>query len=163
MRRVSHFRYALAFLALLLWLAAGCSDDDNPAGDTNEDHLHAAGVMLIHGTDTLVTAEGTVVTGSVSVTAGDTLGPCEVWFFDPDSGWYHPEEEPSLDHDHELLIDVEDETIVSVILGEEVAGADPWSAFFAGRQSGATVMRVKIMHLDHPDYTSPELPVLVTP
>ncbi len=167
MRRIfdSFAIFVLPFSFLLLF-AVGCSDDDNPAGGdpSDEGHMRAVGVMLIHGTDTLVTADGTVVTGEIHVHAGDTLGPCAVWFLDPDSGWYHPvEEHTTLDHDHELLIEAENAAFVNVILGEEVTGGDPWSAYFAGLQEGTTAIRVKILHMDHPDYTSPQLPISVTP
>ena len=160
--RFTYFRRTRCMLALslaALFVISGCSDDDNPAGNNPQDqhHLHAVGVRLIHDSDTLVTADGTNVTGEIEIHEGDTLGPCLVWFLDPDSGWYHPAEHA----DHHLQIDVTASNIVQAILGETITGADPWSCSFIGLEHGETTVRVKILHVDHPDYTSPLLPVHV--
>lgn len=155
----------LLLACFALFVISGCSDDDNPAGSdpTDTDHLRAVGVMLIEGTDTLVTADGTAVSGEIHIHHEESVGPCMVWFLDPDSGWYHPTEEAtsSLDHDHELAIELTDPSIASVELGEEIHGADPWSVSFTGLLEGETSFRVKIIHVDHPDYTSPLLPLHV--
>jgi hypothetical protein len=148
-----------------LFLISGCSDDDNPAGGepSDEDHLRAVGVMLTSGSDTLVIADGTVVTGEVEVLHEASVGPCVVWFLDPDSGWYHPLEEASssLDDNHTLTIEITDPSVASATLGADVSGGDPWSVTFNGLLAGVTSLRVKIVHNDHPDYTSPLLPLHV--
>jgi len=146
-------------LALFLstgFLASGCSDDDNPASSDESAHMDAVGVALVMGGDTLVmaaTAEPTEVSGELEVYEGASTGPVLVHFLDDEGHWFRPEADP--DGDHTLDI-VTNELMASIELDQA-----SWAFTVTGVGEGETAMRVKILHLGHEDYVSPELPVHV--
>ncbi|MBK6767001.1 MAG: hypothetical protein IPG71_12080 [bacterium] len=155
-------QFALAFLIL----AVGCSDEeDNPAGN-DTDHAEAYGCALVVGTDTLAIADSSAVTGGLEVTAGDTLGPVAVWFLDEHGDWFRPEHDhvvPLDDETHELDVRLTDTNLASVRLGHEISEELEWAFFLDGSQSGATTLRIAILHEGHDDFTSALIPVAINP
>lgn len=147
-----------AFAGLLF--IGGCGDaDDNPATH-HHNHLEAVGTRLIHESDTLCTVDGTAVSGGLALTAGDTLQPIQVWFLDEDGDWLQPDSD---DTDHALDIQVADTSVAKIVLGRNLAAPHTaWSIAAVGRAAGTTSVRMIVIHEDHPDYTSPEIPVTVT-
>jgi len=169
MFRSLNSRSTLCALALTcLFSFAGCSNsDDNPAGDDG-DHAEAFGTALIVGSDTLVIADGNVVTGSLAVTFPDTLGPIQVWFLDEDGEWFRPEA-----HDHgplassedevvELDVRIENEAMASARLGHEDGEEWEWAFYLNSITTGTTTLRIALLHEGHDDYVSPQIPVVVT-
>lgn len=143
---------ALALLCLLCFV--GCSNsDDNPAGDDG-DHAEVFGVQLLLGNDTLAVADGTIVTGGVSVAVGDTLGPIAVWFSDEDSHWNLGASEEGTSLDIRLQSDIPALAIKS--------DTSEWHFNLAGVADGTTALRVVILHEGHDDFVSPQIPVVVT-
>lgn len=158
---LSLFALACAFAFFI-----GCSDDDdNPAGD-DSDHAEAFGCILIFGTDTLATADTSAVTGSISLSVNDTLGPIEVWFLDENGELFRPEHDVAgpLDvEEHELDIRVANSTIAVARLGHEISEELEWAFYLDGLSAGATTLRVVILHEGHDDFTSALFPLTVTP
>lgn len=153
-------------LAVVFALFVGCSEDeDNPAGEDSE-HAEAYGCVLIFGSDTLVTADTTAVTGGLTVAVDDTLGPIEVWFLDEDGDLFRPEHDDAgpLDHEeHELDIRIEDGTLATASLGHEISEEFEWAFYLNGLSAGTTTLRVAILHEGHDDFTSALIPLTVTP
>ncbi|NUO18217.1 hypothetical protein HUU59_02040 [bacterium] len=157
---------SLFVFACAIALFIGCSnDDDNPAGD-DSDHAEAFGCVLILGTDTLATADTSAVTGSISLSVNDTLGPIEVWFLDENGELFRPEHDVAgpLDvEEHGLDIRVANTTIADARLGHEVSEDIEWAFYLDGLSEGATTLRVVILHEGHDDFTSALFPLTVTP
>ena len=168
--RLTRYTVSLFLMVLLLAGFAGCSDDDNPADTSeNEHHLESVGVRVLDSdNNVLVEANGTEVTGSIEVHEGGESGFLTVLFLDPDTDeWYDPEDretghEEGEDHHHELVVTLTDTDLLSVTLGEEIENAaTEWGFLLEGLEHGETTLRIQIYHEDHPDYTSPLLPVAV--
>ncbi len=148
------FRGRLLPLTLLLAgaLFVSCDDDDNPASEHGE-HLDAIGVALVMAGDTLVKAEGTTVSGELEVHEGETLGPLLVHFLSDEGEWFRPD----ADAGSEYSLDVDANGLVVHV---DVNAAD-WSFTVEGEEEAETVLVIHILHEDHADYTSPELPLHV--
>jgi hypothetical protein len=146
-------------LALFLstgFLASGCSDDDNPASSDESAHMDAVGVALVMGGDTLVmaaTADPTEVSGELELHEGESAGPVLVHFLDDEGHWFRPDADPDGDHTLDIATN---ELMLSIELDQA-----EWAFTATGLAEGETAMRVKILHLGHEDYVSPELPVHV--
>lgn len=163
-------RFALVLVAFVL-VFAGCSEDDNPAGsnDEEENHLEAVGVRVLDADGTvLVEADGTEVSGEIHIHEGESTDFLTVLFLDPDTGdWYDPEDregehEEGEEHHHELVVTATDGEIVSATMADDIPdAATEWGFVLDGLEHGETTIRVQIYHEDHPDYTSPQLPVHV--
>lgn len=157
---LSLFALACAFAFFI-----GCSDDnDNPAGD-DSDHAEAFGCILILGTDTLATADTSAVTGSITLSVNDTLGPVEVWFLNEDGELFRPEHEEAVPLDqegHELDIRVGNSTIASARLGHDISEELEWAFYLDGLSAGETTLRVVILHEGHDDFTSAQFSLTVT-
>jgi hypothetical protein len=145
---------ALGLMACSLAFWAGCSDDDDH--DDHGHHLEAVGTMLVHGNDTLLVAVGADpagVVGELHVYEGETLGPLLIHFLDEEGHWYRPEAEPGGAHSLEILHN-------QLMIQLAVEPSD-WSFSVTGLEEGETTIVVRILHDDHADYVSPELPVHV--
>lgn len=161
----SNTRLALLFLlaSAFVFFISCSDDDDNPVNNSTSPHLEAVGAMLIYDTDTLVTVNGTSVEGELEVHEGDTLGPINVLFLHPDGYWYDPSELSSENEtSHLLVVDEYDADITNAIIGTALSGNnDPWAFGVVGVEAGETTARVKIFHIDHPDYVSPLIDIHV--
>lgn len=169
MRRKNWTRPFAVVLMLGLLFVAGCSEDDNPADSSGEEnHLEAVGVRILDGDGMVVAeADGTELTGSI--TLGEGLASFySVHFLDPDSGeWFDPEEregghEEGEEHTHELVVTATSTDIALITMGEDLTDAPTeWGFQLTAGSVGETTIRVEIYHEDHPDYSSPLIPVVV--
>lgn len=143
-----------AAVGTLLGLSA-CGED-NPAdpGDELCGHFDADGVLLEHDGATLVSQWEGVVEGEVEIGVGATLA-ISVVFLDPDSARGTP---GAACTDQLLDVEVEDEGVVTATLD---APEGKWSFHLQGVSAGETTVTVRILHVDHPDFTSLDLPVHV--
>lgn len=170
MRSLFFMSIKVLVAGLLLFTMAGCSDDGNPADSgENENHLESVGVRILDTDSTVVAeADGTDVSGSITLSNGAVSAFYTVHFLDPDSGeWYDPEEREAEhvegeEHSHELVATLTDDALATVTMGEEIADAPThWGFQLEGVATGETTFRVEIYHEDHPDYTSPLIPLVV--
>lgn len=149
------FKFTLFIVtALSILLFAGCSDDDNPVNEDDSHHLEANGVMLISGTDTLVvaaTANEDDVVGEIHLHEGEETDDITVRFLNDEGEWIEPEAD---DDDHALDIVIGNGDIIE-------AHVHDWEFHLDGLEEGETWIRVRVMHDDHADYVSPQLPVHV--
>ncbi|MCA9759512.1 MAG: hypothetical protein KDA27_27200, partial [Candidatus Eisenbacteria bacterium] len=134
----------------------GCSDD-NPAdpgpGETC-DHFDADGVVLEAEGETVVSQWEGDVSGEVELELEESRA-ISVVFLDPDSTRGVPADACE---DQYLEVTVDDESIATVNLD---APDGRWSFTITGASEGETSIRVRIIHVDHSDFTSLELPVVV--
>jgi len=160
--------FVYMFILGFALVSAGCGAD-NPLDDSNTDehHLEAFGVQVYDGTDLLVEADGTDVTGSFAVTVGDTTDWLSILFLGEDGEWYDPEEKLAEEengeeevHEVSLAITTSDDEIV-VVAGDHESGTE-WQFRVVGVSAGEAALRVTTLHGDHEDYVSPEFAVTVT-
>ncbi len=145
---------AVALFCALLTLN-GCSDD-NPADPTVDgcSHFDADGVILeVDGKHLVAQWEGSI-DGEVEVEQGSEID-IDVMFLTPDSS----RAVPSADCDDQSLeVIVDDEKVATVSTS---AASGRWSFRLTGVEAGETSVSVRIIHIDHPDFTSLDLPVHV--
>jgi len=145
--------WPLLVTLLFLWLGS-C---DNPVttdqrADCN--HVDAEGLVIERGTSPVAVQWLGTVDGAVELDYGRRSGEMAVTFLDPDSsrvlgravcgqslGWV-----------------VEDTAIVSI---EPVPG-DDWRVFMTGSRPGSTLVRFRVWHYEHADFTSQPIPVRVS-
>lgn len=77
------------------------------------------------------------IVGQLSVNNTDTTDHIEIIFFDANDTHFHPPVPP-----HSLLIEVEDENIISIV-GQSVD--EPWAFKIAGLSKGSTQIIIKIL------------------
>ena len=153
-------KYMWILLAALLpglVLLNACSDDDNPASSDDGHHMDAVGVAFVMDGDTLVkvtSADVADVVGELEVHEGETLGPILVHFLDDEGNWFRPEHEEDADHSLELRYS----SLVASITVDEAE----WSFTVEGVEADSSALRVAIIHGDHDDYLSPEIPLIVS-
>lgn len=152
MSTVSTYMPRLLCLALALAFVA-CDNSDETQ---DEHHLEAFGVALVSGADTLVRAEGgqaADVSGllSLQVNQARTLA---LHFLDDEGHWFRPEPDPDGEHtcavDHNGSVQVEIDSL-------------NWMVTLTGLQADSSSLRVRVLHLGHDDFVSPDLPLVIEP
>lgn len=142
-------------LAAAAVLALGaCSDSTGP----DDDHREPAGLRASAGSTLLVSVNATrQVTGSFTLTAGQSSGAVAIAFLDADGNPITP------DSDEYLRIEIDGTATAS-------ATQNPGGAFtftLNGLAAGTTNLRLSLMHGTfpggHADYVSPNITVVVTP
>ena len=149
-------RLALLAIAVVATGLVGCSDDDEHA---EEEHLDATGSALVLDGDTLVKAmSGDLadVSGQVSLTLGDTLGPCQVLFLSDEGAWFIPVEEGEEHEEHEHGLEIRSTGGFSGF-----GDAETWQVWFVPSAAGTGNFRLAVLHEGHDDYVSPLFPVQV--
>jgi hypothetical protein len=147
----------LACGAWVLAVTGLLSCDDNPVDDKGHiecDHFEAEGFDLEMAGMALHSQYRGNTHGTVSINAGATLASVEVLWLDVDSMHVAP----ASDCDQSLAFDVAN----SAILGITPSASNPWAVDIEAKQAGNTTFRVKIFHVDHADFTSLPIPVVVT-
>jgi len=154
-------RHQYGSLALLLGLIAlvgsmGCSDDNpaEPDGDDDCSHFDADGLILENEGELLLFQWEGTIEGEIELDEGEEID-VSVTFLTPDSSRAVPSancEDQSL----EILVGGEKITSVS-----NVGQSGSWSFRITGVEEGETTISVRILHADHPDFTSLDLPVHV--
>jgi hypothetical protein len=151
-------------LTSTILFTTGCGDDDHDHDDDDE-HTDADGFILEgeNGTEIYREFEGEV-TGSISISIGDTL-ELSVHFLDDEGNEIeHEEEEEEEEHEDELSISGFDTSIAKVEAeGHDEEGDDDhdheeeehgMAIHIIGVSSGSTSFQLQLMHEGHADYTS---------
>lgn len=116
-----------------------------------EAHVEADGLVLyVGGVPKVVVWQGTV-TGQLIIQTGLTSPLIEIQFLDADSIEFQPSE-PDFDMDN---------LIGNGVLASETEIGD-WSFTLDGLSSGLTNFQVRVFHVDHYDFTSPDFDLIVT-
>ena len=143
----------LLFTGALLF-TTGCEDDAHD--DHEEGHTNADGFILedAAGSEVYREFEG-VVTGSVTLTVGETL-ELSVHFLDHEGNEIAHEEEGEEDHEDGLVVSENDASVAVVEVEEHEEGEDHhgMAIHVQGVSAGSTSFKVQLMHDGHADYTS---------
>jgi hypothetical protein len=139
------------FSAIVLIMAlAAC---DNPVED-DDDHADAEALALfLNGEEIVTVAEG-VVTGAIALPVGSQTNLITIEFRDHDGDEIHDED---LDDGFSLGWVVGDASIATF------AQEGRWGFRITGVTVGTTQLTLHLLHSGHPDFTTPPIPVEVTP
>ena len=143
----------LLFTGALLF-TTGCEDDAHD--DHEEGHTDADGFILedAAGSEVYREFEG-VVTGSVTLTVGETL-ELSVHFLDHEGNEIAHEEEGEEDHEDGLVVSENNASVAVVEVEEHEEGEDHhgMAIHVQGVSAGSTSFKLQLMHDGHADYTS---------
>ena len=142
---------SLATLAVLVVFTAGCSDNPVDTGDQPVcDHIDADGLVVEHDDggdiETLASQWQGNVVGEIELDEGEPLAGLRITFLDADSARIVVDPECV---DHALGWTIADTNIVQAEHGDE-----RWSVDLVPRAAGETTIRFRVVHGDHPDFTS---------
>lgn len=156
-RRFGWMAAPIAALALL----PSCGD--NPVKqEVHCDHIDADGVRLSQGNVVLVEQFNGIHTGQIDVGAGSVQSDIEATFLKEEfvDGAPTPADitmDPACFGDHTLGWEVEDPTVAEVFQSE----GQVWSFNVRGLSPGTTTVQVVIVHVDHNDFVSLPIPIVV--
>ena len=155
--------HVVFLLTSMILFTTGCEDDDH---DHDKEHTDADGFVLEDesGTEVYREFEG-AMTGTVTLTVGDTL-ELTVHFLDHEANEIEHEEEGE-EHDDEDELQVSDNDVSVAVVevedheeGEE--GHHEMEIHIIGVSTGTTSFMLQLIHEGHADYTSPNnIPVIV--
>ena len=154
--------HTILLLSFILLFTTGCDDDDHD----NHDHGHtdADGFILeSNGSEIYKEFEGSI-TGSVTLSVGDTL-ELAVHFLDHEGNEIEHEEESEEHEEGELEVSGANASIAIVEVEHEEEGEDHdhdhdhdeehgAALHIIGVSSGSTSFTLRLMHDGHADYTS---------
>lgn len=141
---------AAAFAALLL---LGCSKEKNPVSD-HETHTRAVGCVIKLNEVELVRAEKGTVTGALSIKARVESPVMQFYLIAEDGDLFQPVEEEYVfawESKHPEIADA---------VQYQMDGR--WAFRLKGFAAGNTTLTFKVLHGDHADFVSLEVPVTVT-
>ena len=152
--------HSILLLTSLALFTVGCEDNDHDDHDHEEGHTDADGFILEDGSGNEVYREFEgAVTGSVTLSVGETL-ELSVHFLDHEENEIeHEEEEEGEDHEDGLVVSGADASIAVVeVEGHEEGGGDDdhhgMAIHIEGISAGSTSFQIQLMHDGHSDYTS---------
>lgn len=143
------YPYIILIFTAAMFITAGC---DNPVEDDNHDHAQAAGLVLEQAAATVLTVQGAQVSDTLRAALGDTSQVYEVEFLDQDGDRIHSED---FDDDFSLDWTVRDDDVLAVVREGR------WRFKIAGLRVDTTAFTLQLMHLSHPDFTTPDIAVVV--
>lgn len=151
--------YKFRFPSLLLLVAAlftfsAC--DSNSVDDHEDEHADAEGLVLRASGQQIVEVKEGVVTGSITVQAGDETPLIVVEFRDHDGNEVHTED---LGSEFSLGYRFGD----SSIAGWEQHEGENWEFHVLGLAEGTTTLELELLHGDHADFRTPTITVEVVP
>jgi len=141
-------RYIIPIMLAVLFLLTSC---DNPV-DSDDEHAEAEGLVLVDAGDTILTVQNAQVSDTLEVVLDEAVRIYEVIFLDGDGDQIAEEE---FDDDFSLGWTVSNESVLSA------TQASRWSIEIAGLQADTTALVLQLLHLGHPDFTTPEIVTVV--
>jgi hypothetical protein len=115
-----------------------------------EGHAEADGLILRKNGNVLLSVFQGVVTGSVNVPLGGQTDPITLTFLDPKGDEFTPE-----GSDFSMVGTPENPAVMSF------TPTGDWEFRLDGLAAGPTTFQLCVFHVDHCDYTSPDLPAQV--
>ncbi|MCB0281644.1 MAG: hypothetical protein KDF60_03615 [Calditrichaeota bacterium] len=142
---------------ILLTLASFLTNCSDSSVDSHSDHADAVGMRIVSSGVTIVSyIRDSAVDGVIEAQAGESSGHMDVEFYDDENdSWFIPEE----DH-FTLLIEIGDTTIADYWQHEGEEGG--FEFHILGKKAGNTQAVFTIIHDDHPDFVSKEIPLIVS-
>ena len=140
-----------SFVGVLFY--SGCSDDDPVA--PAEDHFEAIGVYLSTSGIKVASILRGVTSDTLVAPAGGLSDHLEVQFYNEDEEII----DPPTSSDHSLAFEIGDTSIAGIFQHEGEEGG--YEFHLRGKKAGVTYIELFIMHEDHSDFRSGEIPVRV--
>lgn len=139
------FKTLILFLTLVL-LTTACKKHDH-----HDDHEDVAGFKLIRNSTVIAEQNGTVVTGSVTLSLAGSNAPISVVFIDEDG-----HDITEMEEEVSLLVEVANASVATV-----QAGPGEWQFNLNPQATGSTTLVVNLMHGTHKDFESRNVTVTV--
>lgn len=140
-----------SFVALIGFSAC----DSNPVTDTHE-HADVEGLALLVGGVEIVVVEDGQVTGQIDASAGQETAEILVEWRDHDGNHFHDEDlDERLTLGHKFMGDTD------IAEFEQHSGTPRFSFHIHGVASGSTSMELQLFNVDHVDFRTPSIPILV--
>ena len=141
-------------LMIMFLLFAGCGKDDNPVGPEDSDHVEAVGCVVKQGDVEVARAEKGAVTGQFIVEERVESALLSFHVIAEDGSLFQPDVEENLFAWESKRDDIAD------AIQYETDG--DWGFHIKGFETGQTSIVFKILHGDHDDFVSLEIPIQVT-
>lgn len=142
------------FFLMLMLLIAGCGKDDNPAGPTDNEHVEAVGCVVKQSDVQIVRAEKGAVTGQFIVEERVQSPLYNFYLIAEDGALFQPD-----DNEYILAWESKKPDIADAI---QFQTDGPWGFHIKGFEAGQTDIILKVLHGDHEDFVSLDIPVQVT-
>ncbi len=142
---MNRFKTPILLLTLLL-IASACKKNDQ-----NDDHEEVAGFKLMRNSTIIAEQNGTLVTGSITLSLAGTNDLITVVFVDEDG-----HDILEFEEDASLSIDVANAAVVTV-----QTGPGEWQFGLNPQSTGSTTVVVNFLHGGHKDFESRPVPVTV--
>lgn len=147
--RIQRSLWAIPMTSLAL---LSCSEKSPSVAQ--EDHFQADGLVLVNEAfETVVHVWRGKVSDTIHVNAGCVSAHLQIRFLDQDSVLVSPPDEK----DHLLGWSFGDSTIAGIHRHD----GDIWDFHVEGLKEGSTTLKLSMMHVDHADFSTPLIPVVV--
>ena len=151
MKKNSILKVLLLAMAMFM---ANCGKDNNPVGPEEPDHAEAVGCVIKQGDAELVRAEQGSVTGAFSVEERVESPLLNFYLVAEDGVLFRPEEEGYVFAWESKRPDLAD------VIQRETDGL--WGFHVKGFEAGQTSLVFKVLHGDHDDFVSLDIPIQIT-
>lgn len=142
--------------SLIVLLLAACGKDSNPVNPQNHDeHTKAVGCVIKQGAAELVRAEKGKVTGTLTVKERTETPVLQFFLIAEDGDLFQP-----TDEEYTFVWEAKKSEIADVI---QYQTDGRWGFRVKGFDTGATTIAFQVLHGDHADFVSLDLPVTVIP
>lgn len=152
---MSRLFFFIGVSAFVFSMFTGCSREKNPVSDHDHgEHTRAVGCVIKLNENELVRAEKNKVTGSLSVKQRTETPAMQFYLIAEDGDLFQPTEQEYVfawESKHPEIAD---------IVQYQIDGR--WGFRIKGFQAGNTVFIFKVLHGDHADFVSLDIPVTVT-
>lgn len=145
----------MLLLSIVVVGMSSCSD--NPASTTPaQEHVEAFGLVIYNSGAEVVRYEKGIVTGEIEVAEGEDTPLLTVRFLDEKGNVIASDK--LADKAFSLQWVVANTAIADV---ERHESDGKWNFHIAGKTEGQTSIKIQLLHNDHPDFTSKEIPIHV--
>lgn len=145
-----YFIYILA-VTFFVTFSTSCKKESNPT-EPHEEHFDAYGLILLNQGVQVMTYFNTEVYDTLFLSQGMS-DHYEVMFLDEDSVRMTPPD----DEDMKLGWGISDTTVLGIFQHSD----EKWELHFDGKKTGYADLELQILHLDHPDFRTKPIPVVV--
>lgn len=145
------------YSVILFVLAAFLTNCSDNSVESDGDHADAVGLRIVSSGVTIVSyIRDSAIEGNIEVEASELSGPMNIEFYDDEKeDWFTPDAEHYL-----LTIEISDTTIADYWQHEGEEGG--YEFHIRGKKAGNTNAVFKLIHDDHPDFVSKEIPILIS-
>ncbi len=145
-------KYLFYILLFSFILFSSCQKESSPV-TPQSDHADAVGLAIYDSDQLLLTYFNGVSTDTLFVQDGKRTNNLLIKFLDPAKKVLND----SLGADKKLSWLIEDSSVVTANMLEN----DKWKFYLNGKKAGKTRIKFQLLHIDHPDFQSDFLNIIV--